>query len=648
MLSISPIFRLFKGSLFSSLFILLLSFLLATPASSQAQSVNIIKSACAKTTPKIDGILTQGEWADSKEVKTTLNLISLEGKTGESHPFSFFLKNSANFLYIAGRLEEEEADGKVDAADFTTLVTDSFSILFDNNNNAKVDSGEDKKSLYILNSQQMVVDAHHLSNAEKEQGENEENEPQNITGSIRHTTNNSLGSYVFEVKIPLSSPDRHDIQTTPGATLRWNITYFDKFSPSLKGTLIGGLYGTDLENTSDWGIIQLAANSEDFCPIPTKAKTQTGRKSIKIVAQILNEKDLSASNLRFIGQQFDLVLTMYPFKHVSDALRRENPNISILLFNNPYFAFGEKFWATSDSPKKVTPNWILLDDSKQFIPYGGPTYKGMDINQNNIPLMDIRNKEWQQYFASQTRKHIIAGDLDGVFIDTMSEEIPPFALTKDKRFPAGYTASEWKQANYDLLNEIKTQLQGTGAVLYYNGISNPPGLVGGAQNKGFMDIADGTAIEAFSIYLSIDSSEMAKRWYLEKSILQDMQAVTDLNKGLVVEVYGETDNLEHRIFALSSFLLLQNENTYFYYTVRNEAGALKWRPEWYTDLGKPLGKYVRNNDILMREFENGQVYVNAGSSTVQIPLKQTYKNLQGNLINKLTLQPLTGSLVVKQ
>ncbi len=394
-------------------------------------------------------------------------------------------------------------------------------------------------------------------------------------------------------------------------------------------------------------MIQLATSSERGCPIQVIPGAPPGGKSIKIVAQILNEKDLSASNLRFIGQRFDLVLTMYPFKHVSDALRQENPDITILLFNNPYFAFGEKFWGSSDSPEIIAPDWILLDEDGEFIPYGGPTYEGINIDQSNIPLMDIRNKEWQKYFASQTQKHIIAGNMDGVFIDTMSEEIPPFALTKDNSFPAGYTASEWKQANYDLLNEIRTQLQGTGAALYYNGISNPPGLVGGAQNKGFIEITDGTAIEAFSIYLSIDSSEMAKRWYLEKSILQDMQAVTDLNKGLVVEVYGETDSLEHRIFALSSFLLLQNKNTYFYYTVRNEAGALKWRPEWYTDLGKPLGKYVRDGDILMREFENGQVYVNAGTDTAQIALKQTYEDSQGNPINKLTLQPLTGSLVVK-
>jgi len=612
-----------------------------------AQPLGLIQSHYAKVTPVIDGNLAQDEWADSKQIKTNLDLISLQGKAGESHPFTLFLKNDANFLYIAGQLDNEEADGSIDNTDFNSLVMDSFSILFDNNNNKKTDPGEDKKTLYILNAQQMVMDAHYLSESEKEQGANEENEPQNITGAIRHTGGNAQGTYIFEVKIPLSSPDKQDIQITSGDTIRWNISYFDKFSPTLKDTLIGGLYGADLENSSDWGKIQLATSEKQATSIATRQHKGLGKKSINIVGQILNEKDISASSLSFIGQHFDLVLTMFPFKHVSDALRRENPDIKILLFNNPYFAFGEKFWESSRGPEKITPDWILQDKDGKTIPYGGPTYEGMDIDQSNIPLMDIRNKNWRHYFASQTRKHIIEGGLDGVFIDTMSEEIPPFALTQDNNFPNGYSAERWRQANYDLLNEIKTQLQGTKTVIYYNGLSNPPGLKGGTQNKGFMDITDGTAIEAFSIYLSIDSSDKAKRWYLEKLILQDMQTVVDRQKGLVVEAYGETDNLEHRIFALSSFLLLQNEKTYFYYTVRSEAGALKWRAEWDIDLGAPLGKYLKKDNLLMREFENGKIYVNAGYSTTQIILDQGYKNIQGKQINKLTLQPLTGYIIVK-
>ncbi len=202
MLNTAPLSTLFKRLFSLPLFTLLVGLLLGAPASSQAQSFNTIRSACAKTIPKIDGKLAQNEWIDSKEIKTSLNLISLAGKTGESHPFSLFLKNDANFLYIAGQLKEEEADGKVDAADFTTLVMDSFSILFDNNNNTKVDPGEDKKSLYILNSQQMVVDAHSLSESEKEQGKNEENELQNITGAIRHTVTPPLVHMYLRQKSP--------------------------------------------------------------------------------------------------------------------------------------------------------------------------------------------------------------------------------------------------------------------------------------------------------------------------------------------------------------------------------------------------------------------------------------------------------------
>jgi len=535
--------------------------------------------------------------------------------------------------------------------DINTLVMDTFNLAFDNNNDGALQSGEDKKSLSILNGIPYVKDEHRLSPAEQQQGKEDSAEPQNIQGKITHTSSNG-GYYEFEMSIPLSSGDPFDIQLKPGQKVRWNLFYFDKFSITMKEMGFGGLFGNDTESSRDWGYLQLA-NAQDTTPIPAAplAASQAGSSSdIQVFAALANDKDLTAKRLQFIGSHYDLVLTSFPFKQFTDQLKQKNPKLPVLLFTNPYFGFGDVFWnpPSSSEKKNAVQTFSLRTKENKIINYGGPTYSGMEFDQN-LPMMDVTNSRWQKYFASQARKHVDLGGLDGLFLDTMEEDIPPFALAPGNKFPRGYSAKSWKAGNYEFLRQVKAAFAGTDALIYFNGVTRGPGRSGGIPNKGMLDMLDGTAMESYSIYMSMDKNQSTKQWYFQETILKDLKAVSEQGKSVVIEVYGNQDDEVLRLYALATFLLVQNDRTYFYFTRKDEAGGLRWRPEWDTKIGKPLGAYQKlANQIHSRDFSNGKVLVNPNNKTISVPLSGQYKDWKGNRVGSSIKMPAySGVLLLK-
>jgi len=641
---------------FSRLWILrffIIFFVLLFQASlASAQSGNILQSAAAKSIPNIDGRIDPSEWKDATQVNKTLDLYSFQGQKMESHPLTLFIKNDGKNLYIAGRLEQEEHDGTMSGSDINSLVMDTFNVAFDNNNDGVLQPGEDKKSLSILNSVPYVKDEHRLTPEEQQQGKDESEEPQNMKGQITHSSA-AGGQYQFEMSIPLSSGDPLDVQLQPGGKVRWNLFYFDKFNFTFQGIRFGGWTGLDVENAQDWGYLQLA-RATGIAPVPAPSvptsAAQTGRgRDIKIFGLIANEKDLNPKNLAFVGSHYDFVLTSFPFKEATMALKQQNPNLKVFLFTNPYFGFGDKFWNATPSEIEATARqYSLKTNDNKTIFYGGPTYSGMDFEQR-LPLMDITNTLWQDYFSSQARKYVDFGNLDGLFLDTMEEDIPPFALAPGNRFPKGYSVSNWKNGNYAFLNKVKQAFQGSKAQIYFNGVTRAPGKHSGMPNQGMLAMMDGTAIESYSIYMSMDKDDPTKRWYFQQTILKDLKKISEQGKGVVIEVYCDRDDESIRLYALASFLLVQNENTYFYFTRKDQAGGMHWRPEWDAPLGSPLGSYKKTSSgIHYRDFSKGKVLVNPSNRTVTLQIPKSYKNWKGHSIgNSLSLPPFSGSLLLK-
>lgn len=616
-----------------------------------------IKSFYSNNTPAIDGQIGGKEWNDANKVNTSLRMVETDGTSQGSHPFTLYIKNDDKNLYMAIKLENEEHDGTMDGEDFSSLIMDSFTILFDNNDDGLLQSGEDKKSLYIINGVSLVMDAHHLSPEDQAKGMQQESESQDITGAIKHTTMGKSGDYLIEIKIPISSGDSQDIIKKPGDKVRWNVIYTDKFSVTLRDTSIGGLFGVNIDQSDGWGYLVLARRGETAASEQAKNVirpappflTDAEKGDIRLFAMIVNEKDLSDSNLNFIGSHYDVVLLAYPFKHVANKLRAQNPDITLLLFNNPYFAFGDKFWTAPHGTKQedIAGNWSLKTNDGKNIYYSGPSYPGFEFDQSKARMLDIRNSEWQKYYAQQSRKYVDFGGLDGLFIDTLGEDIPLFALGPGRSFPKEYSAQKWKSSGYELLNEVKKAFSGTSAKIFFNGISRPPDSVSN-PNMSMVDVVYGTAIEAFGIYLPMDDSIKTKEWFFFKTIMTDMKLIVNKGKSLLVEAYANSEEESNRLYALASFLLLQNNRTYFHYSLMKRAGANEWFPEWSVKLGPPAGSYKKDvSGVYYRKFEKAFVYVNPYSSEKTFSITRSYKDLSGRSIEKsMTLKPFSGAILL--
>jgi len=402
------------------------------------------------------------------------------------------------------------------------------------------------------------------------------------------------------------------------------------------------------KNTPPYPYPTWPARANDAAAARKKPAQEDGREhgTVRTFATILNERELADDNLQFVSRHYDLVLLAFPFPEVVARLRQGNPDLIILLFNNPYFAFGERFWrpGCDKNLEEIAGDWLLRDESGAVIRYNGPLYGGLDFEQR-VPLLDIRAGEWQEYYASQSRKWVSEANMDGLFIDTLGEHLPHFARGPGGRLPAAFTPRKWRESAYTLLREVKQALAGTDALLCFNGISRGVDARHEKPNWGLLSQCDGTAVEAFGITMGMDHSNQAKRWFFFETILQDVRLASENGKLVLIEIYAERPTKAHRRYALCSFLLVQNERTYFYYTSLGGAGSTRWRPEWSLDLGHPAGTYRQRNGMYFRRFEKATVWVNPQPETRVSPLAVAQIDPAGNRVNRLMLAPFSGTLL---
>jgi len=90
------------------------------------------------------------------------------------------------------------------------------------------------------------------------------------------------------------------------------------------------------------------------------------------------------------------------------------------------------------------------------------------------------------------------------------------------------------------------------------------------------------------------------------------------------------DDVARRRFLLASYLLVKDARTYIAYFA---SGPLEWYPEWDLELGAAQKNAITLDDfswngIYRRDFDNGIVLVNPGTSPVQVNLGATLKRTE--------------------
>ena len=114
---------------------------------------------------------------------------------------------------------------------------------------------------------------------------------------------------------------------------------------------------------------------------------------------------------------------------------------------------------------------------------------------------------------------------------------------------------------------------------------------------------------------------------------------------VVARAGGREDNTVARITSLALYLLLADENTYYTFQTDATTQDLPYFPEWDVPLGAPVRKLDNPSDVVdpkreslaARQFANGWVYFNGGSSetAVRLPARMQRFEVTGGMSARL-------------
>lgn len=332
---------------------------------------------------------------------------------------------------------------------------------------------------------------------------------------------------------------------------------------------------------------------------------------IPIFATMARDEDLARADAWDVFARYDLLLVTKTPGTVA-PLRLRNPKIVILAHVNPYFALGAPLWPDhAYEPESKEPTWVLRDAAGAPIKYHGPLYPGMDPAR--LPtLMDVRVLAWQEHFLRTVSDIVRAEGLDGVFLDTLTETYPEFARTRSGAACRDFDPVAWKGAAHEFLARTRKSFPAPLKIVF-NGLSLAPGT-GGDGDLGFLSECDGASYEAFGIAWPLEQDSATKRWYFTHAIQTAMVRARDAKKLFLLQVTGDEDDEQLRLYALCAFLLQKYEGAYFYMS-RTE-GEPRWYPEWGTRLSAGLSEAREENGLWRRDYEGGTVWLNPSSADV--------------------------------
>ena len=359
---------------------------------------------------------------------------------------------------------------------------------------------------------------------------------------------------------------------------------------------------------------------------------------INIFAQITTAAQFSdTALLEDLGNKYKMVLTFFPDPTHVASIKTNKSSMPVYIFTNPYFGWGDRFWGTEAEKNQAIQDYGLRDSSNDLIYYSG---------DGVTPLMDIRNEDWKDEFSTQVIKHVNIANADGVFLDTIEEALPLPAVVPVE--PGGYTAEDWKTQTLDFLDHVLAEMGALDTLA--NSGTRGPQVALPIPNEDIRGRAiAGETIEAFGQAIPIDTDDATKLWYATQTVNNDLATLSTFYPTLI-EVTGSMDTEELRIYALCSYLIQQNSNTFFYFTTASDHSTeLVWRSEWEANIGDPLGAGTQDvSGIFYRDFTRGKVLVNPSPNSIGMTIENGFKNWDNEKVgSSITMPPYSGRLLVK-
>jgi hypothetical protein len=343
--------------------------------------------------------------------------------------------------------------------------------------------------------------------------------------------------------------------------------------------------------------------------------------SLKIAILADQLPDLTAEQQQFVVSHF--VGTQKLTLALSRPLRALKPDFLVLHYHlamwqsapTTSFILDGNTWSNDFSAVTAHESWFW------HTAVGVTTTNRVASSSDGKLLMNVSAPGFQAYWAQSLAQQVVAGDYDGVFLDSASPALLQGECTGTAGDPrlAGTAACNttfaelggktYCQAWEAWIAALDSSLGSAGIPLIPNTSAFTTtwdtthyGLTAGAFVEGF---ADPTFAPA--------------DW---KASTTELIKLVAANKIVILQNYlSSTSDLAKRRYLLANYLLVKGSRTYLDYFA---AGPLEWYPEWDLDLGAAQTGAASNADELLssgiyrRDFANGVVLVNPSAAAVSV------------------------------
>jgi hypothetical protein len=332
-------------------------------------------------------------------------------------------------------------------------------------------------------------------------------------------------------------------------------------------------------------------------------------------------------------------------------LRAVNPNFTVLHYqlgsgNSPYDYIINNNWSSDWSYVNPQESWFAHQSDSGEPQTAADLSSGRVGNSTGWDQADIANPNWEQYTANQVFQNMAATGSNGWFADSFTYGISSGGY--DNPVPTRYQGTNaanpaswpggitWTTQLANWAQTIETAFTQHNAAYgtSYKFLPNLDALVTSWEpnwydNASGVPIMDGAFLESFGHYND------TYNWTL--SMNRGLNFTTN-GKIVIMQPYlddspDSATGQQQRNFYLGTYLLLKGNETYF----NMEYGSSpQYYPEYQLNLGAattPLPSNVSSylwNGVYRRDFQNGFVLVNPGSTTYTLNLGGAYQEVQGH------------------
>jgi hypothetical protein len=332
----------------------------------------------------------------------------------------------------------------------------------------------------------------------------------------------------------------------------------------------------------------------------------------------LNPQQAQFAATHYVGSQKLLVDT-------TRALRAINPSFVVLHYHLA-------MWQSAPATSFITDGRTWSNDYPEVTTH--ETWFWHNASGGRVPssadgklLMNVSNSEFAAYWADSVAKQTVAGEYDGVFLDSASPALLQGECGGTDPRLAGTAASTqsfaelggqtWSAAWGSWMNNLDTSLAGLGIPL----IPNTSPFVT-TWDKSDYNRTAGIFVEGFA-----DPSFSLTDW---KASTNQILKTASAGKIVILQNYlSAPSELARRYYYLVNYLLVKGNRSYLFYFAN---GTLEWYPEWQIDLGAP-STTPANVDALAwqgvyrRDFANGIALLNPGTTAVSVTLPSAMRRV---------------------